>query len=146
MSITGKKAEIEKRLRLAKYPRRNASAVARGPFDAGPQLIFTEENNHNPLVLEDCPECHGRGRGCDETGGAAVTTECTHCAGLGTTTDLVPCFANDDAEQEGVVDVDGFVTCPCCERRFSTRDGDRWTGRRHRGCGQLIKLRSPVSE
>jgi hypothetical protein len=141
MSGARKKSEIEKGLRLAKYPRRTSTALHRGPFGAGPQLLFTDENNHNPLVLEDCPECHGRGHVCHEAAGIAATSACPHCEGLGTTLELVPCFANDSPEQEGVLDEHDFLTCPCCGRRFSTRDRHSWTGRRHFGCGQLIRLR-----
>ena len=48
--------KIKRRILLAKYPRR---ANAR----------FADAPDPNPLVLEDCPRCGGRGYICDESEG-----------------------------------------------------------------------------
>ena len=48
MDDEARKAEIRRRLTLARYPRRSKAR-------------FTDENDHNPLVLQDCPQCHGSG-------------------------------------------------------------------------------------
>ena len=65
---------------------------------------------------------------------------CSACEGLGTTTQVVRYFPEEGPEAEAVVDAHGWVTCPRCERRFSTWHRDTWTGRRHLTCGQLIRL------
>jgi hypothetical protein len=123
-----RKEEIRRRLRLSRYPRRSAA-------------VFSDENGHNPWVLEDCPECGGRGHNCEERGsGCYVMVTCAACEGLGTTTQVVRCYPEDESEAEAVVDEHGWMTCPRCERRFSTRYRDTWTGRRHLTCGQLVRL------
>jgi hypothetical protein len=129
--VNKRKDEIRRRLRLSRYPRRSAA-------------VFTDENDHNPLILEDCPRCGGRGRVCtsphpDEY----VLDDCPACGGLGTTTEVVHYFPGTSPEAEAVVDAHGWITCPRCERRFSTRHRDTWTGRRHLTCGQGIRLVYP---
>lgn len=131
-----RKEELRKRLRLSQYPRRRDAA-------------FTDENGHNPWILEDCPECGGNGKRCTVQGAAYLMETCAACEGLGTTSQVVRCFPEDGSELEAVVDAHGWITCPGCERRFSTRyphPGGRgrlvgtWTGRRHLTCGQLVRL------
>lgn len=121
------KDELKRRVRLAKYRRRGAA-------------VFEGVPDHNPLILEDCHTCHGRGRCCEETTGCAVLTECPDCAGSGTTGEVVRYFANDAPSQTVRLGADGWLTCPCCGRRFSPRDRNVWTGLRHIRCGQRLVL------
>ncbi|HZH16690.1 MAG TPA: hypothetical protein VE057_20215 [Archangium sp.] len=126
--VNKRKEEIRRRLRLSRYPRRDAA-------------VFTDENDHNPLILEDCPRCGGRRTVCTSPSpDTYVLDECPACGGLGTTTEVVPYFADTGPEAEAVVDEHGWLTCPRCERRFSTRYRQNWTGRRHLTCGQAIRL------
>src|SRR5215510_11245510 len=37
-------------------------------------------------------------------------------------------------------DEEGWVRCPRCDIRFTARDRRAWTGRRHRRCGQRLRL------
>src|SRR5262245_20144393 len=57
------KAEIQRRLLVAKYPRRGMADLRSAP-------------DHNPLVLEHCPTCHGSGRRCEWEPGEATLWEC----------------------------------------------------------------------
>jgi uncharacterized Zn-finger protein len=122
-----KKEEIERRLRVAKYPRRAAADPRSAP-------------DHNPLVLEDCPKCSGSGTTCEGGPGFAVLLECPDCHGEGTTYALVPRFENDNPPVAVRIEDDGWVTCAHCGRRFALTDKDRWTGLRHVSCGQRLVL------
>ena len=121
------KDELQRRVLLAKYPRRSTALLNAAP-------------DHNPLVLEDCPACHGSGRRCVEDGEVSVLAECTDCAGVGTTYAVVPYFSNT-APPHTIDADDDWTACPCCGRRFSLRDPNAWTGLRHVRCGQLLLLR-----
>jgi hypothetical protein len=131
--VERRKEEIRRRLRLSRYPRKS-------------RAVFSDENGHNPWVLEDCPNCGGRGHKCEEreNGTMYLMVECSGCEGLGTTTQVVRFFPEDGPETvelEAVVDEHGWITCPRCERRFSTRyTHHSWTGRRHLSCGQFVRL------
>ena len=124
-----RKEAIRKRLRLARYPRRRAA-------------VFSDENEHNPWVLEDCHSCQGRGTHCHERDGVASLEPCAACDGRGTSGDVVRYFDCEPSWPgvEVAVDAHGWVTCPRCQRRFSTRHRDTWTGRRHLTCGQALML------
>jgi len=87
---------------------------------------FTDENDHNPWVLEDCPTCEGHNRDCES------------CGGLGTSGEAVRYFQNDTPAQPAILREDGWLRCPGCARRFATYDRRRWTGLRHTTCGQKI--------
>jgi hypothetical protein len=120
------KVDLQRRRLAAKYPRRSVAT-------------FTSAPDHNPDVLEDCARCHGSGQHCVETDGEASLSECSECGGTGTTYTVVSFFSNQAPEQVVVVDANGWVTCPCCSRRFSLRDQNAWTGLRHIGCGQRLR-------
>lgn len=45
-----------------------------------------------------------------------------------------------------VANASGWVTCPGCQARFRPSDPDKWTGRRHRPCGQRIALAGQTSD
>ena len=121
--------DIRRRLTLTRYPRRSAAS-------------FTEENGHNPLVLQDCALCSGKGKVCelDTSDGeqAYVLDVCSACSGSGVTGEVEPYFSNDQPEVTAEADQHGWLTCPTCGWRFAIRDARAWTGRRHLQCGQRI--------
>jgi DnaJ-class molecular chaperone len=132
MTTEQRKMEIRRRLRLAKYPRRS-------------HAVFSEENDHNPIVLQDCATCHGTGKVCrhfktKEGGECIARDECPSCAGQGVTGELEPYFSNDQPERPADCRSEGRVQCPSCSRRFRITDPNAWTGKRHMRCGQKIKL------
>ncbi len=108
------------------------------------RIEFTEENDHNPKVYELCPRCGGKGETLysEELDGVITCGQavCPQCSGVRTTGRRVPYFDNNTAAQEAQLHPDGWVKCPNCRWRFSTHDPNRWTGRRHRSCGQKITL------
>jgi hypothetical protein len=132
MANEERKADIRRRLLRARYPQRSNAE-------------FTDENDHNPLVLRDCPACRGYGA----MGECGVTDEgahyharfaCPACGGSGVVAEVEPFFPDDHAEAEVRLDRGGWATCPRCGWRFTPRDRNAWTGRRHVRCGQKIKL------
>jgi hypothetical protein len=131
MDAEARKADIRRRLTLMRYPRRSKAR-------------FTDENDHNPLVLQDCPACDGWGAVSEyrTEGDAAVHTRvvCRACGGTGVTGQVEPYFAEDAAEAVARADADGWLTCPGCRWRFTVRDRNAWTGRRHLRCGQKIRV------
>jgi hypothetical protein len=135
-----RRLELEKRRQMVGYPRR---AKAK----------FTAENDHNPLILQDCPECHGSGkrdRRSAGLGGGQIWSlgSCEACAGVGITGNVEAYFTSDISAAAPVAatpDADGWLRCPGCRIVFTTRDADRWTGYRHIRCGQRIPISSPIS-
>ena len=104
------------------------------------KAVFTDANDHNPIVDEDCPHCSGSGKYCKEEDGGYSLYLCPFCNGSGVTGGKIPYFSNEQPEMEAFVDGSGWITCPNCQTRFSTNDAHRWTGKRHMKCGQKIKL------
>jgi hypothetical protein len=108
--------------------------------------VFTDENDHNPLVPEGCRACGGTGI-CgeavhiDDNYAGEEDYICEICAGSGVTGRLVPFFDNQSEPVESAVRPDGWTRCPACGKMFSTADPYRWTGLRHVSCGQRITLR-----
>ena len=131
MDNEARKADIRRRLTLMRYPRRS-------------QARFTDENDHNPLVLQDCRECHGTGHVGESwvEDGRPVEADvlCTACGGSGVTGQVEPYFHHDLPEVEAHADAEGWLTCPNCNWRFTTRDRHAWTGRRHLRCGLRIRF------
>lgn len=121
--FTQKQEKLRRRLQSSLYPWRD-------------DAVFTDENDHNPLVLEACPACSKWGR-------CGPPEPCPECHGLKTTGRAVHYFPNPLPEEAAVVDEQGWITCPLCDRRFSTRYRGTWTGRRHLTCGQAIRLVHP---
>lgn len=124
--FTDKKDAIRRRLLVNRYPRRS-------------EAVFDDENDHNPLVLEDCPACDGSGKRCTLESGAYSLDVCGSCEGSGTTFNIVRYFSEEKPVRAAVVDASGWIECPACHRRFATYDKHVWTGRRHR-CGQKIDI------
>src|SRR5687768_17398059 len=122
MDTESRKAEIRRRIILSRYPTRSAAQ-------------FTDENDHNPMVLRKCPTCGGRGlRGESfEEGGTAVEVDyvCEACGGSRVVAEVEPYFPTDAPEAPASLDAAGWLTCPACRWRFTTRDPNAWTGRRH---------------
>jgi len=125
--------QLRQRLLRDHYPRRAAAK-------------FTYENDHNPLIREDCPRCRGTGTISqdDETdeGWVAEKTTCPKCEGEGITGGVVPYFINDAPLREACTYADGWIKCPSCGKRFSLSDPACWTGLRHITCGQKIQPHS----
>ena len=76
------KEAIRRRLLVSKYPRRG-------------DAIFDDGNDHNPLVLDDCPSCGGSGKRCTQESGMYVLDECGACEGQGTTFNVVRYFPEE---------------------------------------------------
>src|SRR5580700_5491747 len=83
-------------------------------------VSFTEANDHNPEVFEECPECSGSGRrsiyDVDESRGSKTVSRvvCGACNGTGTNGDRVHYFDNNAPIVTVPLGKDGWVTCPCC--------------------------------
>jgi nitrite reductase/ring-hydroxylating ferredoxin subunit len=122
-----RKKEIKARLNLKKFPRKS-------------QAVFLDENDHNPLVLENCPKCNGHGTYCIESPGMAIKEYCEECEGSGVTGNIVHYYQEELSEVEVLIDEGGWLICPRCEWKFTIRDGNVWTGKRHKRCGQKIKV------
>jgi len=134
MTVSERKLELRRRLRLAAHPRRR-------------EAQFTAENNHNPLILQACPSCHGSGKRDIETaignGGRTWSLgSCRDCGGTGITGEVEPYFLIETPEVTLTPDANGWLRCPGCGIAFTTRDRYRWTGYRHLACGQRIRTAS----
>ena len=103
------------------------------------KVSFTDANDHNPVVLDECPRCHGSGKASEYGPGVHYQVECDACSGTGTTGQRVRYFDNDAPIAEVNVESDGWLTCPCCGWRFSLNDRNVWSGLRHVRCGQRIR-------
>lgn len=129
MDNEARKDEIRRRLTLARYPKRSNAQ-------------FTDQNDHNPLVLQNCPTCHGTGHVGESSPEHSLEAEviCGTCEGSGVS-DLVELyFDNGPPEAQATADAKGWLTCPNCRCRFTIHDRRAWTGRRHLRCGQKIKI------
>jgi hypothetical protein len=105
--------------------------------------VFTDDNDHDPWILEDCVDCGGRGTICVEENGVAELGTCPTCGGRGTSGEIVRYFARSANGGAAPVEVgaeDEEARCPGCDKRFKLRDARAWTGRRHLGCGQSILI------
>lgn len=132
------KVELEACIRSSPYPRRAKAG-------------FTAANEHNPLILQDCPECQGTGKRdlCSEDARGRcmwASGECSACGGTGITGEVEQYFLTDSPEATAVLDADGWVRCPGCGILFTTRDRYRRTGYRHRRCGQRIREISALNK
>jgi hypothetical protein len=107
-------------------------------------IVYSDENDHNPLVPEDCPGCFGTGKRCRLVAHGAGTAygleRCTACAGAKTTGNLVRKYKNDSPALEAGVNEFGWTKCPGCGVNFKTTSSVSWSGLRHKTCGQKILL------
>jgi hypothetical protein len=124
MSLTD---DPRRRTALRRPPRRSAAT-------------FSDDNDHNPRVLQDCPACSGSGKSCHRSGEAYALEVCASCSGTGVTGDVEPYFPDDRPEVPACADDTGWITCPSCDWRFALHDRRAWTGRRHLQCGQRIRI------
>jgi hypothetical protein len=130
MPSNERKLELEQHLRSSPYPPRAKAQ-------------FTAANDHNPLILQDCPECRGTGKrdlfSKDASGARWTLGACSACGGKGITGEVEPYFLNDVPEVAARPNSEGYLRCPGCGIAFTTRDPHRWTGYRHIRCGQRIR-------
>jgi hypothetical protein len=114
--------------------------VARPPRQ---KLVFSTGNDHNPSYRDECERRGGFGTLFIVKYNQPRRTEndlvCPDCGGSGEIEKKL--FDNDAPPAEAVLGVDGWLTCPRCRWRFSTRDTNAWTGYRHKKCGQRLILR-----
>jgi hypothetical protein len=113
--------------------------ISRHDIDFSDRTLFTDENDHNPIVQKICHICNGRSRRFSEKNGVHSDFQCHHCRGVGSVNEPSKLFEDDTPPVELKVGPEGWLKCPNCERRFNTRDKQRWTGWRHK-CGQRIKI------
>ena len=129
MDTERRKSEIRRRLTVAQNPRR-ANAQ------------FTDENDHNPIVLQDCPACHGSGKTCEHHGPDVIARiECPTCNGNGITGETESYFTNDAPAMDATPNAHGWIKCPNCGTSFMNTDCHAWTGLRHKKCGQKIAMK-----
>jgi hypothetical protein len=115
------------------------------PYPRRKDAKFTDANEHNPLVLQDCPECRGSGRRdlrSENERGQSVRSliVCPACGGSGTTEKVERYFPSDLLEKTAMTDEGGWLRCPGCGIVFTTRNSYSWTGYRHIRCGQRIRI------
>lgn len=127
MDIEQKKEAVKKRLRIAKYSK---------PENVG----FTDENDHNPLVLETCKICFGSKHVCSQNNLEVVRYSCDACEGLGITGNLVRRYPENYPAMSAIISESGWIKCPRCKVNFSTYSSQFWSGRRHITCGQKIDI------
>jgi hypothetical protein len=103
--------------------------------------IFTEENDHNPLVAAKCPECRGRGTWAEPNpeAGDHFNCGCQTCNLSGVIDEPARLFDNDNPPLTITADPEGRAKCPHCGWRFRITDKAVWTGWRHR-CGQRLRV------
>jgi hypothetical protein len=101
---------------------------------------FTAANDHNPLILQDCPHCRGSGKRdlWSEDARTWTLDTCADCGGTGISGEVEHYFLTDTPEATAIPDAEGWLRCPGCGIVFTTRDPHRWTGYRHLRCGQRI--------
>ena len=99
----------------------------------------TADNGFNPVVVRQCPSCHGEGfhYAVGANGGTWIASDCELCHGAGTVTG--PTY---DETTPVVVAVapDGWAHCPRCGFRFKPSDPNTMLGYRHKRCGQRIEF------
>jgi hypothetical protein len=109
-----------------------------------PASVFTDSNDHNPMVMPDCPSCGGRGKVCRHFTEDGVEchslSECEACSGKGYLHDARPeRLWPEEAEMIEVIrNPNGWVRCPNCGKAFK-ETGETWSGRRHQ-CGQKLRI------
>src|SRR4051812_2856335 len=93
-------------------------------------VAFTADNDHNPLVPDDCPRCGGYGKydtftdPDPETGLARQVDlhRCEVCGGSGRASVRVPYFDNAAEPVTVRLPANGLLRCPCCGWGFNVRD------------------------
>jgi RecJ-like exonuclease len=107
---------------------------------------FTDDNDHDPWVLEDCADCGGRGSICVEENGVVELGTCPTCGGRGASGEVTRYFARSENGAAAPIEVESAsdtIACPGCHAELKLRDARAWTGRRHVACGQSIRIVRP---
>jgi hypothetical protein len=126
-----KKAKLETELAARKAEFMQAHGELTG-VPRRNEAKFSDNNDHNPLVLEDCRACSGSG--------ATSEKVCPECNGSGLTGHVIRYFENDNPIASVRVNKHGWVQCPCCGLRFLTSEADAFSARRCGRCGQRIRI------
>lgn len=104
---------------------------------------FNAENDHNPMVLPDCPVCRGYGKQDVPSEGGTVWTLmiCSECDGKGFVVGGTPehYFTKGDTPTEVRGNSAGWIKCPLCGKSFKDFDRNVFTGLRHK-CGQKLQI------
>ena len=132
MNTEQRKAVLRRERHRKRYPRRQ-------------EATFTDENDHNPFVLQDCPYCQGTGLFCEEhhtLKGECIADlhECPYCDHTGITGEIERYFDNDTPPIEVIPYQKEWVACPICGKKFCLHDANVWTGYRHTTCGQRLVI------
>ncbi|SHI61532.1 hypothetical protein SAMN02745181_0504 [Rubritalea squalenifaciens DSM 18772] len=102
---------------------------------------FNAANDHNPLVLPDCPVCKGYGKQDVSSGGGSVWSlmECAECNGKGFVVGGTPepYFTKGNTAKEVRRNSAGWIKCTFCGKAFKDYDRNVFTGLRHK-CGQKL--------
>jgi hypothetical protein len=110
------------------------------PLDASRDgHLFTEENDHNPMIHVDCPLCDGTGKEL-----AGNNDVCPICEGSGRK--AISYFKNDNPPIIGKVNSKGDCKCPSCGFIFTITNPRSWTGKRHARCGQKLILNEKANQ
>ncbi|HYM00955.1 MAG TPA: hypothetical protein VEZ90_18500, partial [Blastocatellia bacterium] len=133
VKIESSKDDLRRRLNIAKNSDQH-------------NIVYSDENNHNPVVFEKCPACFGSGKKRTQAVGKDEITiscdACPECAGTKTSGKLVRRYQNDSPAIEAVIDELGWTKCPGCGVNFSTSNSASRSGLRHKTCGQKIQLQA----
>jgi hypothetical protein len=106
--------------------------------------LFTDDNDHNPVVRAICPDCKGAARICVQHGPLHGDGFCATCHGVGSLDRPGRLFDNDAPPESVTPNQHGYLKCPGCGVAFRAIPPapNVWTGWRHK-CGQRIRLRLP---
>jgi hypothetical protein len=104
--------------------------------------MFSDNNDHNPLVARMCGDCIGKGyiKRCNKNFQLEGHV-CERCDGVGHFDEPVRYFDNDAEPQSATPNKYGWVKCPCCGTRFQPYDRNVFTGWRC-ACGQRVLIQS----
>lgn len=111
--------------------------------------FFTEENDHNPLVVNSCPKCingrtAGEYQGPNKSCGHGRCEECDD-TGVSTPPAIELMFTNNNEPISMSCNTYGFLRCPNCNQGFKYYDKRVWSGVRH-SCGQKLIINTAAHE
>jgi len=103
--------------------------------------FFTEENDHNPMVIPNCSHCimgrtAGTYGGPNRSNGHGLCVQC-HGTGVAIPPIAKPMFENNSPAIPVSCNAHGFLRCPSCGFGFKYYDDRIWSGKRH-SCGQRL--------
>lgn len=110
---------------------------------------FTDENDHNPLVIPNCPHCIMGKRGGEYRGPnrSIAHQRCESCDGSGvdSTEEPIRLFDNEFTPEKISCNKVGHVRCPKCGIGFEYYDKKAFSGKRH-NCGQKLVINTKSHE